>query len=170
MPCHAYHTYAAGEKDKAGKSDQLQVGAVKAIHLLQTKIHIMGAWSTAHFDNDIAMDWIYDFSLDPSVAMLEAAFNGVIKNKGYIESDDGAIVLAAAEVIAARKGKKSNAWPEDIPVFTDLRIGDALTASALQAIEIVCYGDESELKDLWQESDEFDKWLKAVEDVKRRLL
>jgi hypothetical protein len=130
----------------------------------------MGAWSTEHFDNDTAMDWIYDFSLEPSVAVLETTFKQVITNSGYIESDDGAKVLAAAEVIAARKGKKSNAWPEDIPVFTDLRISDTVTANALKAIEKVCYGKESELRDLWQESDEFDKWLKAVEDVKRRLL
>jgi Domain of unknown function (DUF4259) len=131
----------------------------------------MGAWSIEHFDNDAALDWLYDFSMDPSVQVLEDTFNVVVDAADdYIETDDGAAVLAAAEVIAAAKGKKSTAYPEDTEVFSSLRISLELVAKALQAIDIVSRQDNSELKELWQESDEYEDWQKAVSELKERLL
>jgi Domain of unknown function (DUF4259) len=131
----------------------------------------MGAWSTEHFDNDAALDWLYDFSMSPSVQLLEAAFKAVADTADdYIESDDGAAVLAAAEVIAAAKGNKSKAYPEDTEVFSSLRISPELIAGALQAIDMVSRQDNSELKELWQESDEYENWQKAVNELKERLL
>jgi hypothetical protein len=130
----------------------------------------MGAWSIEHFDNDAALDWLYDFSMNPSVQALEDTFKAVANTEDYIESDDGSAVLAAAEVIAAAKGKKSTAYPEDTEVFSRLKISPELIARALQAIDIVSRQDNSELKELWQESDEYDDWQKAVNELKERLL
>jgi hypothetical protein len=130
----------------------------------------MGAWSIEHFDNDAALDWLYDFSMDPSVQALEDTFKAVADTEDYIESDDGSAVLAAAEVIAAAKGKKSTAYPEDTEVFSRLKISPELIARALQAIDIVSRQDNSELKELWQESDEYEDWQKAVDELKERLL
>jgi Domain of unknown function (DUF4259) len=130
----------------------------------------MGAWSIEHFDNDAALDWLYDFSMTPSVQLLEDTFKAVADTTDYIESDDGAAVLAAAEVIAAVKGKKSAAYPEDTEVFSSLRISPELIARALQAIDVVSREDNSELKELWQESDEYEDWQKAVNDLRERLL
>lgn len=126
----------------------------------------MGAWNTEHFDNDAAMDWIYDFSLQPDMATLRQCFKQAL-TANYIDADEGAAVLAAAEVVAAAKGKVGPSWPEDIPIF-ELPITDELVTTALQAIDKVC-GDTSELKELWQESDELEVWLAAVENLKSRL-
>jgi hypothetical protein len=129
----------------------------------------MGAWNVENFDNDTAMDWIYDFSLTPSADMLFAAFEAINNNTGYIDSDDGATALAAAEVIAAVKGHITNAWPEDIEVPASLHISSTLLAAALQAINKVS-SDESELKALWQESDAFANWVAVVQNLQQRLL
>ncbi len=130
----------------------------------------MGAWSIEHFDNDAALDWLYDFSMNPSVHALEETFKAVADTADYIESDDGSAVLAAAEVIAAVKGKKSTAYPEDTEVFSRLSISPELIARALQAIDVVSRQDNSELKELWQESDEYEDWQQAVSELKERLL
>jgi Domain of unknown function (DUF4259) len=131
----------------------------------------MGAWSIEHFDNDAALDWLYDFSMDPSEQLLEETFKAVVDAADdYIESDDGSAVLVAAEVIAAARGKKSSAYPEDTEVFSKLKISPALIARALQAIDIVSRQDNSELKELWEESDEYTDWQKAVAELKERLL
>ncbi len=131
----------------------------------------MGAWSIEHFDNDAALDWLYDFSMEPSVQLLEDTFKAVADAADdFIESDEGAAVLAAAEVIAAAKGQKSRAYPEDTEVFSSLRISPELIARALQAIDIVSRQDNSELKELWQESDDYEDWQKAVDELKQRLL
>lgn len=129
----------------------------------------MGTWNTEHFDNDTAMDWIYDFSLAPYESTLETAFTQVLNSADFIDADDGAIALAAAEVIAAAKGRVGSSWPEDIAIPTDLRIPAALVAQALQAIDAVAGSDTSELKELWAESAEFEAWQAAVDDLKSRL-
>jgi Domain of unknown function (DUF4259) len=129
----------------------------------------MGTWNTEHFDNDTAMDWIYDFSLAPYESTLEAAFTQVLNSKDFIDADDGAIALAAAEVIAAAKGKTGSSWPEDIDIPNDLRIPAAMVAQALQAIDAVAGSDTSELKELWMESNDYEGWQAAVDDLKTRL-
>jgi hypothetical protein len=128
----------------------------------------MGAWHFENFDNDAAMDWIYDFSMNPTETFLADTFKLVNTNTDYIESDDGASALAAAEVVAAIKGNKTNAWPEDIDVPDSLRISNGLTADALQAIDKVS-SNISELKELWQESDDYENWLAVLEGLKQRL-
>lgn len=129
----------------------------------------MGTWNTEHFDNDTAMDWIYDFSLAPYESTLETAFTQVLNSNDFIDADDGAIALAAAEVIAAAKGRVGTSWPEDIAIPTDLRIPAAMVAQALQAIDAVAGNDTSELRELWAESDAFEAWQAAVGDLKNRL-
>jgi Domain of unknown function (DUF4259) len=129
----------------------------------------MGTWNTEHFDNDTAMDWIYDFSLAPYESTLENAFAQVLNGGDYIDADDGVIALAAAEVIAAAKGNIGSSWPEDIAIPTGLRIPADLVAQALQAIDTVASSDESELKQLWMESNDFAGWQAAVDNLKSRL-
>jgi hypothetical protein len=100
---------------------------------------------------------------------LENAFAQVLNSQDFIDADDGVIALAAAEVIAAAKGKTGSSWPEDIDIPTDLRIPAAMVAQALQAIDAVAGSDTSELKELWMDSNDFAGWQAAVDNLKSRL-
>jgi Domain of unknown function (DUF4259) len=130
----------------------------------------MGAWSTGIFDNDSAMDWIYEFSDNPSLQVLHTTFENIINNDDFIDSDDGSAALVAAEVLAAILGKKSAEYPEDIEVFTKLIPDPNLVNKGLLAISRVAESNQSELKQLWQESGDDLDWQNQIKDLQKRLL
>ncbi|OPX86262.1 MAG: hypothetical protein A4E53_03172 [Pelotomaculum sp. PtaB.Bin104] len=76
--------------------------------------------------------------------------------------------MAAAEVIAALKGKPSGDLPEEIATWVkDNKILPELVELSKKALELVV--DKSELKELWEDTDEFTTWLEIVQDLKNRL-
>lgn len=129
----------------------------------------MGTWGIDIFDNDAAMDWLYSFRNHPTKEELNSTLENIINNNTYIELDDGAAALAAAEIIAAIKGKKSNSYPEDLKIFSDLPVTEALTNNAIKAIDIICESEESELRQLWKETEYFDNWMGTIIELKNRL-
>ena len=61
----------------------------------------MGAWGADPFGNDDAADWAAEFEgLDrrAGLQVLEAAF-GAATQADYVEASDGAIAVAAAQVV-----------------------------------------------------------------------
>jgi hypothetical protein len=115
------------------------------------------------------MGWIAEFEENPSKEALSEAFNNVIGNEEFIDSDEGCIALAAAEIVAAIKGNKSDKYPEDTPDFGSIEISGSLIALAIKAVDRVSNAKESELKLLWEESDEMENWLEEVTSLKERL-
>lgn len=129
----------------------------------------MGAWGIGNFDNDAAMDWMQEFAEHPTEVSLTNVFKSVAESDEFIEVDEGAIVLVAAEIIAAIKGNKSADYSEDMQVFKEINVQDTLVYEALKAIDIVSQSDESELRQLWQETDEFEQWYAVINDLKSRI-
>jgi hypothetical protein len=133
----------------------------------------MGAWGVRCFENDSALDCIYEFQERPTLKYLEAIFKTVLSDEEYLEIDEASSVLAAAEIIAALKGQKSTDFPEELEaVIEDISIVsivsiDSIKSLAVKAIQKV--KNDSELRDLWEESNEFDKWLQVVENLVERI-
>lgn len=130
----------------------------------------MGAWDAGNFDNDDAMDWLAELEAE-GLAAVDGALQSVLAGANdYLEAPTCCAGLAAAEVVAALRGKPVGRPPEALTAWVvrhAARPSAELTASARAAVEAILA--RSELRELWQESDEFEEWTSAVGDLARRL-
>lgn len=130
----------------------------------------MGTWGTGSFDNDTAADWAYELEDAEDLAPVEAALDAVHGEGDYLDADVAAIGLAAAEVVAALRGHAAPDLPENVRAWLaghPLPVPDALLAETRRAVDTILA--RSELRDLWDESDEADAWRAAVGDLRARL-
>jgi len=132
----------------------------------------MGAWGTGNFDNDTALDWVYDLEDREDLSLVVDTIDAVLQEE-YIDTTVAEEALVAIEVLARLKGNfgKDNAYSEDVDKWVKnhpLQVEDALLQKAKEAIAMIL-GDKSELKELWEEVDEYDVWSSEVLDLKDRL-
>lgn len=130
----------------------------------------MGAWGPGSFENDDASDWVDDLEGSSGIGLLKEAFKAVEKNK-FPESPDCCIAVAAAEVVAAAKGKPCADFPEALRAWLDshkdinaIKALDKVTGLVLNKVQL-----KSELKEEWEESDDWLAWSKALNDLQNRL-
>jgi hypothetical protein len=130
----------------------------------------MGAWGTGTFENDDASDWLFALEGTTDHALLESALRAAATPQGYLEAPTCCEALAAAEVVASLRGWPSSALPPEVSQWVSAHRGapaPALTALATQAIDRI--ERDSELRDLWADSDENSDWLRAIAELRRRL-
>lgn len=131
----------------------------------------MGAWGVGIFENDAAMDWTVDFQHAPSEQTLRATFEATTVD-GYLEREVGCSALAAAELLAASRGKPCQDIPQALQDWAAASPGVAtpeLRAQALAAIERVMIEESSEVAESWLTTDDAAEWKALVEDLKKRL-
>lgn len=153
----------------------------------------MGAWGTGVFENDTAMDWCDEFIEAPEgegdeenegkhvllLGPIQMVANPDEEDEESIDADDASVALAAAEVIAAINNKPSeelakadedplsslSAWigsnSEDLLRKREVR---DLAAKAVQQVL-----EDSELADLWEESEHAEEWQGVVKGLQKRL-
>ena len=130
----------------------------------------MGAWDTGHFDNDDAGDWAVELEDAGSLAPVLMAFDEVDASGDYLDAGIACMALAAAETVAALNGNAAADLPEPVAeVVADIGgppDGD-LVARARLAVEKIAA--ESELRELWEETDNFAEWQSKVADLLARL-
>jgi hypothetical protein len=120
----------------------------------------MGAWGHNTFENDAALDWVIGLADNQELAFLRDSL------EDGIDED----VLAAAEVIAALRGRPGEGLPEDVTEWVSLHpfeVPDDLLAAARDAVTKV--RNDSELQELWEESTWLESWHESVDDLLRRL-
>lgn len=130
----------------------------------------MGTWGYGNFDNDSAVDWLMDFVEEPSEAKIRSAFNMIEDSDGMAESMDCEEALVAAEVVAQLCGATSSEFPEDeleALSLSGFKCSTDLTSTAIEIIQKI--KQNSELKELWEESEESDLWLESVNELEQRL-
>jgi len=130
----------------------------------------MGANGAKNFENDDATDWVYDLTESDGADLLSEAF-ATVEKLDFADAPDCCIALAAAEVVAAAKGKPCSDLPDEIRTwlenqehldrFKKLDKRAAKVAKKVQA--------KSELRDQWEESDGWHNWQMAVEGLLKRL-
>jgi hypothetical protein len=135
----------------------------------------MGAWGYDTFENDAACDWTYELDQYSDLSPVEAALEAVLNEKHeYLDIDDiGAQGLAACEVIARLQagGGQQDAYTEAVDQWVAAHPqtpSESLIRKAEAAIDRITQED-SELFELWQESTHLESWLKAVENLRKRL-
>ncbi|MGE5389633.1 MAG: DUF4259 domain-containing protein [Deltaproteobacteria bacterium] len=139
----------------------------------------MGAWETGVFDNDSALDWLDDIlesgSLTRVLLPLKQTINsrrktifGRNKNK-YIEEPLGSECLAAAEVIATSIGRPGHTIPVQLIDWVEAKRMQLDTKTIeLAARAVIIIKTDSELKELWEESEYYCQWLETVNDLEKR--
>jgi len=132
----------------------------------------MGAWGTGYFEDDAALDFMADIeeSKYPKQT-IKVAFEGAIISD-YLESDEGnAVIIAACYVARQANGAKfslaDDSDPLDVDTFPernpDVDLSD-LKHKAIEALQKVL-GNNSELKELWEESGEYETWREGIEKL-----
>lgn len=138
----------------------------------------MGAWGYGSFENDDALDWVFELEQSRDLSVIVSALNEIISGiGGYLDATDCANALAAAETVAALAGRPGPALPEEITHWVGERhaespqgrliVDKAVTRQAQHAISAVL--SESELKELWEETDDLERWKVTVTDLLERL-
>ncbi|WP_030393148.1 DUF4259 domain-containing protein [Kitasatospora purpeofusca] len=133
----------------------------------------MGTWDIGHFDNDTAADFCA--GLDEAAAgdregvlrrvLTLAADTGA---EEYLDFDEAVEAVAAAALVASQcpggEPVTSAYGPDEpLPEFAvDLR---PIAASALDRV----LADESELAELWDESEDGPAWRRAVQELREVL-
>src|SRR5262245_15653741 len=132
----------------------------------------MGTWGYGSFDNDDAADWVYEFESSGRAAVMSALrrVSELADNK-HLEAPDATTALAAAEIVAAaHDGDLSKLSDEARSAFSAHRqslTGSLDVATARKVVERIAR--QSELKELWEESDESQNWLNEVNGLLARL-
>ncbi|TCM60693.1 uncharacterized protein DUF4259 [Acinetobacter calcoaceticus] len=131
----------------------------------------MGAWSHEPFGNDTACDWAYELEESQDFAVIEAAFDELLQaDDEYVDADIGSIAHAAAEVLAKAlgQGTQTDAYTEKVDQWLariNQQVPPALVQKAIKALNLL-RAEESELNELWGETDEHDLWIENIEALK----
>jgi hypothetical protein len=134
----------------------------------------MGAWGHLNFENDTALDLVYEIE-EKGADRIKTAIEAINSREedAFLDSDLCAEALAAIEYIAAVKDKQSEDFPEDAEEWLTPANKDSLLAIrnliaiSKQAIDRI--QNNSELKDLWEETGDFEKWTKVLEGLVTRI-
>jgi hypothetical protein len=136
----------------------------------------MGAWGTGVFDNDGAGDFLTlleDAEPSEREAVIREAFEAITDPDAddYLEVDAGQEAIAAAAVIAAAHNNRPVTDQDSVVTFAAADLPPAtpeLRTLAVEALNRVT-GPESEWRELWEETDDFDTALAAVNEVRSAL-
>lgn len=135
---------------------------------------MMGTWSHESFGNDTANDWAYELEDATDFAVIEAALQVALdEGDEYLDADLAMEAIAAVEVIAKRlgKGTQSDVYTEKVDQWLETiseQPRDDLLSLAKRVLERIV-ADDSELKELWLESDEYELWLGNIQQLKDAL-
>jgi hypothetical protein len=136
---------------------------------------MMGAWAHDAFGNDTACDWVFDLKETDDMSLVESTIDRMLENgDDYLDASDAEEALAAIEAVARLRGnfgvKSAYSEPLDEWVMrTQLKPSELTVQKALEAIERIA-GKDSELKELWEESGDYDIWIAAINELKGRVL
>jgi hypothetical protein len=140
---------------------------------LDTIAPTVGAWGELAFDNDDANDWAYGLDEVDDLSLVESAFAELERaGSGFLEQGVACNALAACEVLARLRGRPgyANAYTQKVDKWVAahrIETPSTLVDRGVAAIDQVL-GDNSELRELWEETDPA-PWRLAVADLRRRL-
>ena len=131
-----------------------------------------GAWESGSFDNDDALDWAGQCVRSTGTAFISTTLNGAL-TEGYLEAPECSAAIAAAEVVAASKGKAVKSLLKELSAWLERQQKTELAKLAplaAKAVSRILNGPESELQELWLENKkEFPAWKRNMQDLIARV-
>ena len=137
----------------------------------------MGTWAVDAFGNDYAQDWAEDLEQTSNLEAVESTLDTALENNGgMLEAPFGAEALVAIEVLARLQGKGGERSEDSAAVDAwvearkpKARVRTDLAEKAGRAIERIL-SEQSELRELWADSEHYDDWRAAVEELRGRIV
>lgn len=134
----------------------------------------MGASGANLFEDDASMDWLEGYRASGAGAVasaLDTAAGTPVTD--YLDMDQGAAARAAAEVVAVAHGAFPSGMSQDrLDLLnahgSDVRAMDGIKARATSALDRLI-SENSELHEVWMDSDAQSDWVAAMNDLRRRL-
>lgn len=132
----------------------------------------MGTWSIHAFGNDEAADFAIELSESSNLDLIQSALEDVIAADEYLEAPEADRGIAAAAVLALLNGQEiPGTLDEALSTWVKSQTtkpGSALLTKAQVVIERVL-SENSELAELWIESDEYESWQDGLRLIKASL-
>jgi hypothetical protein len=135
----------------------------------------MGTWGTGVFDNDDAADFSGDLDdAEPSdrSRLIHEALTVAADNSDYLESPEANTAIAAAAIVASLQpdgpGVDSTYGPDFLAAGETIELPEDMVELSLRAIARVL-DEESEWRELWEESDGLDEAIAALEPIRAAL-
>ena len=133
----------------------------------------MGAWGFGSFENDDASDFLAEATESGDLSLVREALDNVLTSTEYVEAPDVSVAIVAAEIIAAALGRPTLAAQSKKALSDWLSrirpsIDSELAAQARDALSRIL-ASNSELRELWEESDEFSDWQQSVQELGQQL-
>lgn len=129
----------------------------------------MAAWGTKTFEEDTANDWIQEL-IDADDAR-EFLIDSLSIESGFLEAEQGSTALAAGETLIALLDEPRQGVPSELVDWAgDNECDDVsdLPEIAVESIDRVL-GEESEIREIWSESEDYDEWVENVEQMREVL-
>jgi hypothetical protein len=131
----------------------------------------MGTWGAGPFENDEASDWVYELETSRDASILERAFAAVtdLSVDDSLEAPESQIAIGAAETAAALAGRGGNGLPDSVVSWTLDRAPATRELLSHARAALARIRLDSELKELWEESESAAEWESAMTDLASRL-
>jgi hypothetical protein len=131
----------------------------------------MTSWGAGIFQDDLASDFTAEIVESDGPAVLRRALSQAGQARGHLLYEPAVRALIAAEVLAALGGRPARALPPEVTRWVADHhredIAESLRPLAKGAIERV--KEDSEIAELWAQSDEIGRWVEKVDDLLDRL-
>lgn len=136
----------------------------------------MGTWASDTFGNDYAMDWVQDLAESGNLDVIEGTLDQALDGGAELAAPFAAEALAAIEVVVRLQGKPGaqdddDGAPDDLLLWVaqcKRNINPLIADKARRAI-VRILSEQSELRQLWQDSPDYDAWRGAVLALQARL-
>lgn len=133
----------------------------------------MGTWSTGSFGNDDATNLLAELQGTEDLGAIERALDDAEVGGAEVSADVASAAVAACEVLAALVHQSGEDFEESTEAVNwvesvEINVPSKLVSRAVRVLALVL-GPESELSQLWQESDDNEVWRRAVNDLRSRL-
>lgn len=131
---------------------------------------IAGAWRVGSFENDSALDWVYELETTNSSNFLITTMNQVM-DPNYIDADLCSAALAASEIVASLNKNNTAGLPDEVRSWiatNSVEPSTELRLAAMKAVSNCLSSEKSELARLWQESLP-EEWTAYMSELKSRL-
>ena len=128
----------------------------------------MGTWDTGSFDNDDALDWVYELEEADDLSILVDSFETVLEQRNESPDEtDCTIAICAAEVVAGLMGNPADDLPAEVMDWVGDQPPEGVRKMARTSLKVILR--ESGLKELWEETEIYPEWEENVRDLLARL-
>lgn len=132
----------------------------------------MGSWDVSPFGNDEAREWlsalIAGASTEPVFRALVTAAK--VRDGEFLPSQECERAIAAAEIVCCVRNKPTAEVPEELKSWLSqhkLVAGDQIAAMAVRVLGRITR--DSELKQVFDDTDSAEEWYAALHDIQKRL-